>query len=501
MDSNKGKRLVLFSNTFPYGKGETFLADELPFVAAEFESVIIYPLFKAAESSLHLPENVEVQAPLLDFEDKDRRSLLHAGLLNVFPFTWNRVKGFPLKEFWQRVLLGKHIPLVGEQKRASLRKRIWIYYNYLFIYKAIRADRKRWEAIVSTCALADIVYFYWGDKSAMTAPILKKELSEICTIVPKICARLHGSDLYEGAKGYLPLREEIYAALDLAAVDSEHGCSYIRDNYIAQPGEVRACFMGSIKPMLSTEACHGLPDGKGGFILAHGNNEHTHTVLRLVSCSNVIELKRVDLIFRSITAILENPQLLSKLRLAGYSKISWTHFGSGNLMEDLQRSVLNLDSETLQVHLMGQTPHAQVLKYYEEVGGDLFLLLSRTEGVPISLMEALSYSIPIAATAVGGVPEIFEDRPQVSKESKGAEGAKDQKNADDDFNFKRTSIGYLMNASPRIEDIVEAILDYATLPQNAKAQMAAAAFARWQNRWDGTKNYRSFAQLLSSLCI
>ena len=531
MDSNKGKRLVLFSNTFPYGKGETFLADELPFVAAEFESVIIYPLFKVSDASSlrEVPQNVEVEAPLLDFEDKDRRALLDAGLLDLFPFTWKGAPWFPCKEFWSRALLGRNIPLLTGQRRAGLKKRIWIFFNYLFIYRAILGNKKRWEEVVSTCALADIVYFYWGDKSVMTAPVLKRKLSEICTIVPKICARLHGSDLYEGAKGYLPLREEIYGALDLAAVDSEHGYSYIRDNYKAQPGEVRACFMGSVKPLLSTEACHGLPDGNGGFIPANKNDDRG--VLRLVSCSNVIELKRVDLIFRSIIAILENPQLLSKLRLAGYSKISWTHFGSGNLLEKLQNSVaeyfkpatsedgsaditvgssnstldnpnksteprsfvLNLDSETLHVKLMGQTPHAQVLKYYEEAGGDLFLLLSRTEGVPISLMEALSYSIPIVATSVGGVPEVFEDKGVDVAAKTGVAAALDT-------GFKKYDIGYLMNASPRIEDIVDAILDYAELPQEAKAQMDAAAFARWQTRWDGSINYRSFTQLLSSLC-
>lgn len=512
MDSIKGKRLVLFSNTFPYGKGETFLADELPFVAAEFESVIIYPLFKAADNcnggaslgqnapTYQLPNNVEVETPILNFEDKNRRALLDAGLLDLFPFTWKRGSGFPCKEFWKRALFGCYIPLCAGQRRASLRKRIWIYFNYLCIYRAVRADRKRWDEIVSTCALADIVYFYWGDKSAMIAPVLKKELGEVCTIVPKICARLHGSDLYEGAKGYLPYREEIYGALDLAAVDSEHGCNYIRENYKHQPGEVRACFMGSLKPA-DTE--HMSENSK---------------VLRILSCSNVIELKRVDLIFRSITAILENPQLYSRLKSAGYSKISWTHFGSGDLMEALQEDVnkyftnsplkctiekqsanaentrkqIIIENDTLKVYLMGQTPHSEVLKYYSKVGGDLFLLLSRTEGVPISLMEALSYSIPIAATAVGGVPEIFNIDTHLQHTS-------DEQNTEPANGYNKTVVGYLMDASPRIQDVAAMILDYACLSQNAKAQMHAAALDRWQKRWDGSKNYAEFAALLASL--
>jgi glycosyltransferase involved in cell wall biosynthesis len=42
-------------------------------------------------------------------------------------------------------------------------------------------------------------------------------------------------------------------------------------------------------------------------------------------------------------------------------------------------------------------------------GSDVFVLASRQEGLPVSLMEATSMGMPIVATAVGGVPQVITD--------------------------------------------------------------------------------------------
>ena len=56
------------------------------------------------------------------------------------------------------------------------------------------------------------------------------------------------------------------------------------------------------------------------------------------------------------------------------------------------------------VYLMGQIPLAwQLLKF-----ADLFILMSDFEGLPMSIIEALSFGKPVVASKVGGITELLE---------------------------------------------------------------------------------------------
>ena len=58
---------------------------------------------------------------------------------------------------------------------------------------------------------------------------------------------------------------------------------------------------------------------------------------------------------------------------------------------------------------MGMVNSELIMSYYVNKQIDLFINVSNSEGVPVSIMEAMSAGIPILATNVGGTSEIVNN--------------------------------------------------------------------------------------------
>ena len=124
--------------------------------------------------------------------------------------------------------------------------------------------------------------------------------------------------------------------------------------------------------------------------------ENTDSI-ELVSCSSVLPLKRVDLIYLSIKDyVIKHPN----------DNFRWTHIGDGPQMEHVKTLTLKDDVHNLTVDLKGGMNNADILALYREKKFHAFILLSTNEGVPVVLMEAISSGIPVLATRVGGIPDI-----------------------------------------------------------------------------------------------
>jgi glycosyltransferase involved in cell wall biosynthesis len=109
----------------------------------------------------------------------------------------------------------------------------------------------------------------------------------------------------------------------------------------------------------------------------------------------LVEVKRVHLIFEA----LQHTQ----------SKICWHHFGDG-VLENQLRELIKQNRENLEIILHGFVDNAKLMAFYKTHSVDLLLNVSASEGLPVSIMEALSFGIPVIATNVGGTAELVNDQ-------------------------------------------------------------------------------------------
>ncbi|MEG1581495.1 MAG: glycosyltransferase family 4 protein, partial [Bacteroidaceae bacterium] len=82
------------------------------------------------------------------------------------------------------------------------------------------------------------------------------------------------------------------------------------------------------------------------------------------------------------------------------------HIGGLGETERLQREIKENDLTDC-VHFEGFVANSDKVNLLNRC--DFYVLPSYTEGLPISILEAMSYSLPIVSTPVGGIPEVVDD--------------------------------------------------------------------------------------------
>ncbi len=86
------------------------------------------------------------------------------------------------------------------------------------------------------------------------------------------------------------------------------------------------------------------------------------------------------------------------------SNVKLMMVGTGPKKEDLLE-ILNKVGIEDKVIFTGVVEHQKIHRYYQSA--DIFVLPSYTEGLPVSILEAMATGVPVVATSVGGVPELI----------------------------------------------------------------------------------------------
>jgi len=83
-----------------------------------------------------------------------------------------------------------------------------------------------------------------------------------------------------------------------------------------------------------------------------------------------------------------------------------TFVGIGPLLDEIKRQVKHLDLIN-EISFLGWINHDKVPILMQKA--NLFILPSTTEGLPISVLEAMSMELPVILTNVGGMPELLKN--------------------------------------------------------------------------------------------
>ena len=344
------RRIILLTNTCPFG-GEIFLQNELKWIPHDL-SVKLYPIFAAdkTDQAVQLNSNIDVRRFDSVWSVKER---LNAG--------WNSLKMlFKTKEYTAAL-----------NKPNSLRNLIKAF-KFAYISE-LRSNRMLQQLRTDGGKENEYIFYsYWLYEAAYIAARLKKSFPS-----SRFVSRCHGFDLYEirHPNGYLPFRNFIMESADAVSPISEDGREYISQKYNGKwNGKVRTMRLGTEDWGLNpTDTC-SLPT--------------------LISCSNLVDVKRVD-------------KIIDALKSINYA-IRWYHFGDGPLREQLEQKARELPSH-VEYRFMGVVNNKELMHFYQTNHVDAFINVSSSEGVPVSIMEGLSFSIPVIATDVGGTHEIVLD--------------------------------------------------------------------------------------------
>lgn len=106
-------------------------------------------------------------------------------------------------------------------------------------------------------------------------------------------------------------------------------------------------------------------------------------------------------------------QAISLLKKQGY-KFDATMLGGGHFLNAMQQLAEKLDCADM-VNFVGPVAHTQVAVYLEQ--SDIFVMPSRTEGLPRALLEAMAKGLPCIASNVGGIPELLSEQYLVEKDN------------------------------------------------------------------------------------
>jgi glycosyltransferase involved in cell wall biosynthesis len=409
---SNNQTLLLFTISYPFTREENFLHPEVFYLSKIFKKIIIFPLYFNEHSMVYdLPENIDV-AKFNMFQPYNRLKTV-----TMYPALIASV-------FWM------------ELRRSKSRWRyLWNFKSSLNELTHKIAMSRSFSLFLNRHQITNpVAYTYWFNQWTFVLSLInwrKKQFS--------LFTRVHGMDVYEEQhkEPYFFFKFRCFQLNQIKKVIaiSENGKLHLSAMNPHFASKMDVCRLGV--------ADNGI------------NKTENHLgFFRIVSCSAFQSYKRVHL----IVEILKHSSL----------QIQWVHFGDGELKNDILKSAQSLP-ENVMFKWMGFKKNEDVISFYKHNHVDLFINTSSTEGIPVSIMEALSFGIPCIAPDVGGISEIVNDH-----------------------------TGFLIPAEFDPITVTQIIERYNNLDEEVKMEQRSKARLFYFENYCADKNYKNLIKTLTS---
>ena len=410
-------KLILLTKHYPFGTGEPFVGNEVRVLKDYFDIHIIADSYNDANNRLSEEKSIKVsRVPVLEWPNRDDRknALLHClstpalckELVRVC-FKYRTKSMVFLRDIFNQISLGEK------------------YYSYLIKNHLINVDESA------------IIYSFWNVYK-VSPFLLRKKKNERW----KIISRIHRVDIYNETH---PLGRQPIKSLNVRLDRFYFLAQSAYDYYVKSFGKLpKNC--GRIMPLGSFNNYDICDDIEG------------HEYFVIISCSRVVKVKRLDRIVKALEIIKDIP-------------IHWIHFGDGELMDELKQDInTRINNPNIEITLMGDIENSKLFPYYHEINPDCFLNVSDSEGTPVSIMEALSFGIPIISFISGSIPEMLQNTENI-----------------------------LLPLDAKTEDLAKAIKQMYDKDISERRRLRKANRALWNEKYNAETNTRMMAQDMLSL--
>lgn len=173
---------------------------------------------------------------------------------------------------------------------------------------------------------------------------------------------------------------KLFLAADLVVTISEYNKALMLEKYSIPAEKIKVIHCG-------IDAERFKPDQR--------YEKFNDSKLRIINIGRLVHQKGQDILLHALAEV-KNRGVIFDLKI----------IGAGPLLDDLKELASSLDIAD-QVHFLGAQSQDTIIEMLSN--SDLFILSSRSEGLPVVCMEAMAMEVFLIATRISGIPELVSN--------------------------------------------------------------------------------------------